>query len=465
VAKNNNEGSMLSVITLQLKTRPYEADVLDSRFRVCANMYNAMLGERLKAYEKMCAEPEYAEAKTITDDVKKHDGTKEAKARAKELRDSGDYKKALDAKKTFHADYGFSEFSFTSLVLKQREHFKDIIPSKMAAMSIAKPMWSAFDKLLFKDGKQCSFKKAEDFTSIASDGKSGLRVLDENDKTAKRLLPGNKYFLSYTSKKGKQLHIPIVIDKKDQYIMDMLDRDIHVVRIVRKKVRRKFVYSLQLTVDGAPAVKYDHDGNLLHPVGNGRIAVFTDEKFFTVANERGEITRFDIDFPASYDDEKEYLQQKMDESKRVSNPQNINPDGTFMKRKDVPGGRLEWNFSKTYKRYASTKADIDRRMRETRRIRSNVIASKILALGNDISINDRPFKTNVGGGTYKDAITRNTPAQIITTLENKMKAAGLGELHRYKLPVEQEDKKKDGYRDEYAKELLHIRLQDLGEAK
>lgn len=465
MAKKSSEGSMLSVITLQLKTRPYEVDTLNSRFRVCASIYNAMLGERMKAYEAMCADPEYAKAKDITDAVKKHDGSKEAKAIAKELRESGEYKKALEAKKTFHSDYGFSDFSFGSIVLKQREHFKDIIPSTMAMMSIAKPMWSAFDKLLFKDGRQCSFKKADDFNSIASDGKSGLRVLDENGKTAKRLLPGNRYFVSYTSKKGKQLHIPIVIDKKDQYIMDMLDRDIHVVRIVRKKVKNKFVYSLQLTVDGAPAVKYDHDGNLLHPIGEGRIAIFADEKFFTIAKENGEVTQIDIDFPAKYDDEKEYLQQKMDESKRVSDPQNVKPDGTFMNKKDVPGGRLEWHFSKTYKRYANTKADIDRRMRETRRIRSNVIANQILALGNDISINDRPFKTNVGGGKYKDAITRNAPSQILTTLENKMKAAGLGEIHKYKLPVEQGDKKKQGYRDDYAKQLLHIRLQDLGEAE
>ena len=58
----------------------------------------------------------------------------------------------------------------------------------------------------------------------------------------------------------------------------------------------------------------------------------------------------DISFPSGYDERKEEIQQKMDESKRVSNPQNINPDGTFKNRKDNPSERLEWQYSKTYKK-------------------------------------------------------------------------------------------------------------------
>ncbi len=463
-----SDGGAVTVFTIPLKTRPYERDTLDSRYRICCSIYNAMLSERMKAYDEMCSVPEYAEAKEITDAVtklKKDDVTAEDIQRAKDLRKSGEYKKALDTKKEYHTQFGFSEFSFTSLMAKHREYFKDVIPSNLAILSIATPMWSAFEKLLYKDGRSCSYKRRGDWTSIATNGKSGMRIVDGLGKTALCLEKGTRYFISVTSKKGKQLLIPVNIDKKDTYLEEIYGRSIKIVRLVRKLVKGKSAYLLQLTTEGKPPVKYDSNGDLVHPIGEGRISVFTDEKYFTVATESGDIIEIDISFPSYYNDRKAEILQKMDESKRVSNPQNINPDGTFKNRKDNPSEQLVWHFSKTYRRYRQAKADIDRKEREARKVRSNVIASRILALGNDISINVRPFRTNVGSGAYKDNITRNAPSQILTVLKQKMKAAGLDEPHEYKLSVKKEDKKRDGYRADYAKELLHIRLQDLGEAE
>jgi len=465
--RNKAEGETVSVITIPLKLRPYEADTLDSRFRVCCSIYNAMLGGRLKAYEEMCQIPEYAEAKAITDAVLKNDGTPMETRYAKELRDTGKFKKALAAQAPYHKEYGFSEFSFMSMIASYRNHFKDIIPSMMAALSIAKPMWSAFDKLLYKEGKNCSFKKARDFSSIATDGKSGMRIVDDKGATIKTLEPGGKYWISMTSNKGRQLLIAVKPDEKDHYIMDMMNRDIKIVRIVRKRIKERFAYSLQLTLSGAPAVKYNSNGDPVHPIGKGRISIFADEQYFTIADEKGNITEMDISFPESseYIEKKKELQQKMDESKRISNPQNVNPDGTFMRRKDNSGKRLKWTFSKSYRHYASEKANLDRKQAESRVIRASIIANNILAMGDDFSVNDRSFKTNVGGKKYKDSIANNAPYQILDILNRKLKSAGLGGLHKYKLPVDKNDKHKDGYRKKYAKKLLQVRLQDLGEAK
>ena len=49
--------------------------------------------------------------------------------------------------------------------------------------------------------------------------------------------------------------IPLIIDPQNKYMAEMLDRDIRIIRIVRKKVKGRYKYSVQLTVDGTPAVK------------------------------------------------------------------------------------------------------------------------------------------------------------------------------------------------------------------
>lgn len=467
MAKKNDakEKGPMIVLTLPLHVRPWEADVLTKRFRVCGSIYNAMLGHLLKVYDSLCQNPEYAATKELTDLVRKNDNSAEAREKAKEIKKTPKYKAAVKLQMQMNKDAGFTEFGFIALVAQFRDHFKDIIPSNLAAKSIASPMWSAFEKLLYKDGKNCKFKRSTDFSSVATDGKSGIRIVDELGNTARKIEPdpGRKYSVLVSSKKGKQLCLPIVIDRKDRYVIDSLGRDIKIVRIAKKMVKGKPQYSLQITMSGAPAVKHDHDGNLLHPIGKGRIAVFLDERYFTVVDEAGNVTEIDIDFPDKYEEKIHDIQFRMDGSKRATNPQNYNPDGTPVKSKDEPGEKLKWNYSKTYNRYRAQKADIDRKQRESREIRSNIIASRILAMGDDITINDRSFKTNVGGHEYHDRIRRNSPSQIITKLENKLKAAGLGELHRYKLKVEKEDKAKDGYRAEYAKKLLYARLEECGE--
>lgn len=199
----------ISVITLPLRTEKWQEDIIEKRFNLCRNVYNAMLGYERKKYHKMTLLPEYIASKEVIKEAyKKGERDKNGK-----IKKTPELKEALEVRNDLYKEYGFSEYSFMNDCTQFYQIFKQNISSTIAKRSIAAPMWAAFDDLLFGEGKDVRFKGKGYFNSVATDCKSGIRVIDEQDKTL-FTWDGGKIFVSYGTTKGKVLKLPIIIDKK-----------------------------------------------------------------------------------------------------------------------------------------------------------------------------------------------------------------------------------------------------------
>ena len=456
------EKKIVSVITMPLVTEKWQEDILFKRFEVCRKIYNAMLGQMLKKYRMMTDLKEYKAASSVINAAYKEANGNDREL--KRIKSTPEYKEATETQNRLRMEYGFTEFQFGKASLRYSEYFRDIIPTKLAQMSIGKPLWAAFEMMLFNkgEGKRPAphFKKYDSFSSVVTDGRSGIRIVDENDKTILKMDPAKRYWVYVTTKKSKNLKMPIKVDKKNLYLLEMMDRDIHTVRIIRKKVRGNYRYLVQLTVSGVPAEKLDRDGNRKHSVGYDKeVGVYINTRSVTLATKEG--TRvIDLRNPNKYEDRIADIQRYMDNSKRATNPGNYNPDGTAKKK-------TRWNFSKGYQKARAEKANLERVMAEQRKIRANMIANEIIALGTNIVVNDYSFakaaerkkedeKTKRGTCASKKkagkAISENAPSMIITILDNKLKALGYNGVVKER--VEELEPQKPGLNEFYALQML-----------
>ena len=209
------EEKQMSVVTLPLKTEPWQADRLTKKFEMCRSIYNAMLGFELKQYHKMLRDQRYIDSKIIIDDCYRNED--------KTKRKSAECKDALKIRNDLYKEYGFSKFAFTNTVTDFYKHFAENISSSMAGKSIAIPMWSAFEKMLFGNGKIVHFKKYGDWNSIVTDGRSGLRIVDKNGTTLTEGTADEPMYLYVGTQKGKKpLTIPVIVPENDIYKKEMV---------------------------------------------------------------------------------------------------------------------------------------------------------------------------------------------------------------------------------------------------
>lgn len=458
------EPKMMSVVTLPLKTEIWQEDVLNKRFELCRKIYNNMLHYELKQLNKAMNDKRYRDAKAVINEVYKLSNEKEKKERKK----SEEFKEAAKITNDILKEYGLTEYGFTAEVLKQREVYKTNIPSVVASLSVAKPMWAAMDKKLFGNGNALHYKKKDTWRSMASDGKSGIRLVNADEKTVLHREGNEKLWVKMSVPHGKTVLIPVMIDPKDSYKAEMLDRNVKIVRITRKFCKTKYHYYVQLTVEGAPAIRYDKDGNLKNPVGHGKVGMYIDTTSVTLALPNGDVQYISLKSDGKTAAKIAELQRYMEASRRAMNPDNYNEDGTIKKGiwEDGRIRRLHWVESNGYKCAKQKLRNLYRVESENRTLVRQVLANQILSYGDEIVVNDYAFqsaamrkkvKNEATGEVEKHkkagkAIGENAPATLVMLIESKLKAKAGNGITRVKLDV---DFEKEKYREFYAKELLN----------
>lgn len=153
-------------LTLPLRLEKWQEDRLAKRFEIARQIYNTMVRAELKKLRRVKQSIEY---KKNQEQIRKLDWKNAAdKPKLKQLykKQDGLLKKA-----------GFTEFGFKSDIKDYYKYFNDNIGSNVAVHGIASQVWTAFEKVLFKqDGKQVHFKKKGDIHSLRGysvAGKSG----------------------------------------------------------------------------------------------------------------------------------------------------------------------------------------------------------------------------------------------------------------------------------------------------
>lgn len=420
------------ILTLKLDTETYQEDILNKRLEIGRNIYNACLNELKKRYRTMQQSKEYQKVCKMA--------------------------KGKERNKLFNSlnkKYGLTEYSLTSYVKPMQHHFKKNIDS-FTSQAIAKRCFLAFQKLMLHKSKKIKFKRHGEMNSLeGKSNKTGIRFIED-----KLIWNG--------------LIIPVINEKNDVYTQMALINKIKYCRVVRKLIRGRYKFYIQLVLEGIPPIKIDKDtGEIKNPLNIGDVGIDIGTQTIAISSDR-EVKLLELASEIrNIDREKRILSRKLDRQRRANNPDKYNEDGTIKRNK------LKWNNSKRYLKTKNELAEIQRKLADIRKQSHNKLANYVLSLGNKVYVEEMNFKglksrskkTTVNKKTGKinkkkrfgKSIGNKAPSMFLTILDNKLKWHGerLLKVDTYKIKASQYNH----VSDEYIKKGLSERWNDFGEYK
>ena len=150
------------------------------------------------------------------------------------------------------------------------------------------------------------------------------------------------------------------------------------ITLVPKIIRGKYRVYLHLTIEGKAKPKYDKFGNPRHKYGKGIIGadIGTQTVAYTSDTEVGlkNLSERGNSIQKSEHLERLYY-RAMDRSRRTTNPQNYNPDGTDKK------GRKTWKYSNHYKKIKAKHSELCRINAVNRQLAINEDTNHLRSLG------------------------------------------------------------------------------------
>ena len=216
------------ILTLRLKTEKYQEDELNKRFEKCRKIYNSCITELLKRYNHM------RESKAYQNNCKSKD---------------------KDRNKVFNelnVKYGLTEYSLYGFVVPMYNYFN--IDSK-TAQAMASRAFSAFQKLMFHQANRVNYIKYNELYSI--EGKTNAQGIKYRDG----IIQWNK------------LNIPVVIKNNDIYAQMAIQNRVKYCRIVKKEIKGKIKFYIQLVLEGIPPTKVNKYGELKGQIGQGLVGI------------------------------------------------------------------------------------------------------------------------------------------------------------------------------------------------
>jgi len=393
------------IIQFPMKTELFQEDILNKRFEIGHKIYNSLVTVTQKRYKEMIKTKLYRNIKVELLEIY------QSKDKIKSKRKQELYKQLNE----LYKQYGLSEYSFHSDVKKMQKHFKDNIDS-FTAQKIATNLWKAYDKLLFGNGKSIHYKRFNSLNSL--EGKSngtGIRIKDNT------LL-------------WNGLNIPIIIDYKNPYECQVIQNDISYCRIVRKFVRKKYKFYLQIIFKGIAPLKIDKTtGEVKHWIGNGDVGLDIGTQTIAISSNT-DVKIYELaDKVQNIENQKRLLLRKLDRSRRSMNPNNYNIDGTIRKQGNK---KVIWIKSNHYIKLQNQLKELYRKQADIRKLQHEILANYIISLGNNIyvetmnyaGLQKRAKKTEKNDkGKFKKkkrfgkSLANKAPAMLLTIIDRKLK--------------------------------------------
>lgn len=402
------------ILTLPLKTEVYQEHILEKRFRLGEHLYNNFLNFEKKKFYEMTKRKDYRDAqnliKELTIQINSLDEFKESKQLIQELRKQR--KEQYDIIYNIKKMFDWSEFGFINDMKKFRQYYKANLNSTICD-NLSGRCFKAFEKMeseLIKD----QYRNDEDKVNpcVHYKRKDSLRCL-----TAKKNSTGIRFSLDEGNRIGtvkwQGLVFSIDLSKCTLYEWQALQSDICYCAVKREKIKGKWKYYIQITLKGHVPDKFDKQtGELKRQLGKGNVGLYFTSTSLTVSTENG-VKTYPLEIKNN-EDEKTELLQKMDASRRATNPDNYNEDGTSKEKSEIKG----WHFSKAYKKYRAELYEIYRKECEEKKLLQEILANEVIASGDVFNCNKMDFKflqRNLG-----KKIQSASPAMLKTTIERKL---------------------------------------------
>ena len=293
------------IVELDLSLELFQFHTLEKRFEIARKIYNACKGKMLDNLKKLKKNEEY---QYWLKQPKSEDRTQKLSS----IREQYDLSKTGAERIVKNMGKYFKQKKPKNPKNKQRVHLDSHVTQK-----IAETVWKSISDYLFNPKtKKVHFKKFGYFNSV--EGKN-------NDS-------GLTYENGVLSWNG--LEMSVVMPKKDLYIQKALHDPIAYCRLVRKTIRGKVKYYLQLVMKGIPPQKQESvSGEVGLDMGISTVAAVSDKEVWIEEFCEG------LDM---FEKEKRILLRAMDRSRRATNPSKYNVDRTIKK-----GNKHKWIRSKS----------------------------------------------------------------------------------------------------------------------
>lgn len=449
----------MHTVQLLLKPTEYEKKELERRFYAISRIHNICVKYVRKQLVRLEHDKEYQEWRK---EYIRLSNDKKAKPKVK-----GQGKQYLSSQMNQRREeYGLTSGALEKYVKVCQKRNSKMISSHQAQAEAAR-VWKGVDKYLFGNGKEVHFKKCSDFKTIG--GKSNSNGIKFDPETM--VIKWNDLELSCFLLKRPASR---------RYIKESMNAKISYCELKRRMFSSGWRYYIILVLDGsAPCKRIDQetapDSAIGIDPGVSTMAATSYQKCFLeeLAPKADQ-----------YDKKLQALLVKMDISKRISNPNKFNPDGTCKRKNKDP-----WVFSKNYIR-------MRRKLRTLYRQKSEYILSchrnlcnRMLNVAHNIIVEhmdyralarrvketkrqEKESKVQKKDGTitsvhkYKKkkrfgkSINRRAPANFLSELKRKAIAAGGTYLETNTKTFKASQY--DHVADEYKKSSLDERFKEIG---
>lgn len=338
-----------------------------------------------------------------------------------------------------------------------QKHFKDNIDS-FTSQKIAAALWKSYDKLFYGNGKKVYYKKYGELNSL--EGKSnqtGIRIINDT--------------LVWNG-----LKIPVIIDYDNYYEYQAMQSKICYNRIIRKYVRNKYKFYVQVIFKGNPPTKVDiATGEVKHCIGSGDVGLDIGTRTIAISSQSDVKILELADRVQNIEDQKRTILRRMDRSRRATNPDNYNENGTIKKQGNK---KVKWDKSNHYIKYQNILKELYRKQADIRKYQHECLANYIISLGNKIYVEKMNFaglqrrakKTEKNDkGKFKrkkrfgKSLANKAPSMLLTIINRKLGYFGekLIEIDTFSAKASQFNH----FDGTYAKKTLSQRWNDLNGMK
>ncbi len=425
---------------------------------------NELVGLMRKHYDQLMRTKRYRKLLNLY-------GNTENKSRRKDLATQ-----LNDMQKQYNVTW---EFCRTSMIPIGKKYGIDAV----FALTKAEDIWCGVEKCLYDDGKTLHFSKYEDLPCVrAKQINRGIVMSVKDDKLQFKL--GKSIFGIKVKDRFQNDEVSAILDYlskseiKDKLAIESLQTEgicISTYRpcyatLVPKMIRGKYRIYLHLTIEGKAKPKYDRFGNPRHKFGKGIVGcdIGTQTIAYTSDREVGLKNLSERGNSIQTSERKERLYYRaMERSRKATNPQNYNEDGTIKK------GHKTWKYSNHYKKLKNKHSELCRINAINRQLAINEDANHLRSLG-DVFITEpknasklmkRAKETIVNSKgkfnkkkRFGKSIKNRCPSGFQTTVEKKFKVTGGTYIE---VPNNYRASQYDHTADDYIKKKLSDRMYTL----
>ena len=425
---------------------------------------NELVGLMRKNYDQLMRTKKYRKLLKL---YGKTDDRDSRKSLAKQLN---------DMQKAYNVTWDFCR---TSMIPIGKKYGIDAV----FALTKAEDIWQGMEKCLYGNGKMLHFSKYGELPCIrAKQINRGIPILIKDDallfklgKTVFGIKVTDKFQTDEVNAVLEYLAEPELMDTKavntllkKAYCIDTY-RPCYAT-LIPKTIRGKYRIYLHLTIEGKAKSKFDKYGNPRHKYGKGTIGVDigTQTVAYTSDTEVGlkNLSERGNSIQTSERLERLYY-RAMDRSRRATNPQNYNEDGTVKK------GKKSWKYSNHYKKLKLKHSELCRINAINRQLAINKDANHLRSLGdtfitepkNASKLMKRAKETTKNSkGKFKKkkrfgkSIKNRCPGRFQATVEKKFKVSGGTYIE---VPSNYRASQYDHTADDYIKKKLSDRLYKL----